>query len=89
MELSVAQVLLRLAFLAAYLILGILFFVYFMGMHGNTIDGNSFRLLNPFTLLDKSQFNDEGNRYRVRFLKLWLAAIALVLITLMVFGSDF
>ena len=89
MELSIAQVLLRLAFLAAYLILGVLFFVYFMGMHGNTIDGNSFRLMNPFSVLDESQFNEEGNRYRVKFLKLWLAAIPLAFVTLWVFSSNF
>jgi hypothetical protein len=55
-------VLLKLSFLAGYLVLGVLFFFYFMGMHNNTIDGNSFRLLNPFAMFDKSQFTDKGNR---------------------------
>ncbi len=38
-----AQVLLRLSMLAAYLNLSVLFFVYFLEMHNNTKDGNSFR----------------------------------------------
>jgi hypothetical protein len=86
MELSVAQVIVRLALLAAYLFLGVLFFVYFMGMHNNTADGNSFRLLNPLSFFDKSKFNEEGNRCRVRFLMVWLAALALLPITDIVLG---
>ena len=81
MELSVIQVILRLMFLAAGLILGILFFVYFIGMHNNTVDGNSFRLLNPLSFFDKSQFNEEGNRCRINFLKVWLAGLLLIPIT--------
>ena len=88
MDESVVQVLLRLALLAAYVILGILFFAYFMGMHRNTIDGDSFRLMNPLSVLDKSQFNEEGNRYRVKFLRLWLAMIPLIFVTLIVFGKE-
>ena len=89
MDLSVAQVLLRLTFLAVNLILGVVFFVYFMGMHGNTIDGNSFRLMNPFSYFDESQFNEEGNRYRIKFLKLWLALIPLGIISYLVIFNEF
>ncbi len=86
MELSLAQVLLRLSMLAAYLVLGILFFVYFLGMHNNTKDGNSFRLLNPFALFDKSQFNDDGNRYRIKLLRLILVGSVLSAIVIGIFG---
>lgn len=85
MDLSLTQVLLRLSFLAGYSILGVLFFIYFMGMHNNTIDGNSFRLLNPFAMFDKSQFTDEGNRYRQKFLTVWLAAFPLGITTILIF----
>ena len=78
MDLSVTQVVLRLIFIAVYLILGILFFVYFIGMHNNTVDGKSFRLLNPMSIFDSSQFNEEGNRYRNKFLKVWVAGLLLV-----------
>ncbi len=88
MELSIVQVLLRLTFLAAYLIFGILFFVYFMGMHNNTIDGNSFRLLNPFSFLNDSHFTDEGKRYRVKFIWLWLAAVPLSFLAFIVFYGN-
>jgi len=88
MELSVIQVLLRLSLLAMYFVLGILFFVYFMGMHNNTIDGNSFRLLNPVSFLDASQFNDEGKRYRVKFIKLCLAAGPLSYLAFIVFDGN-
>ena len=89
MELSVAQVILRLVLLAAYLFLGILFFVYFMGMHNNTTDGNSFRLLNPLSLFDKSNFNEQGNRCRVKFLLVWLAALVLLPVTDFVLGYGY
>ena len=81
MELSIVQIVLRLMFLAAGLILGTLFFVYFIGMHNNTVDGNSFRLLNPLSFFDKSQFNEEGNRCRIKFLKVWLVGLLLLPIT--------
>ena len=87
MDLSVTQAILRLTFIAVYSILGILFFVYFIGMHNNTVDGNSFRLLNPLSILDKSQFNEEGNRYRNKFLKVWLAGLLLLPITIFALSS--
>ena len=89
MELTVSEVILRLAFLGVNLFLSVLFFAYFMGMHGNTIDGNSFRLLNPLALFDPSQFTEEGNRYRLKFLKLWLALIPMGIVNyLVVFYSN-
>jgi len=76
------------ATLAAGLVLGVLFFIYFMGMHNNTIDGNSFRLINPFSLLDSSQFNEEGNRYRRKFLVLWVALVPFSFFSIFVFGNN-
>ena len=88
MELTLAQVILLMAILALGLVLGVLFFIYYMGMHNNTIDGNSFRLINPISLFDSSQFNEKGNQFRVKFLKLWFALVPFSFIAIMVLGSD-
>jgi hypothetical protein len=77
--------LLRLSFIAGYVILGVLVFVYFMGMHSNTIDANSLRSLNPFAMFDKSQFTVKGNMYRHKFLIVWLAAIPIGIATIVIF----
>ena len=68
-QLSVVQVLGRLLFMGGCLVVSVLAWIYFVGMHNNTKDGNSFRLLNPLSLFDSSQFNDEGNRYRIALWK--------------------
>lgn len=51
-----------------YLGLVVLGFVSWMGMHNNTVDGNSFRLIYPFVVFDRSQFTDAGNYWRRRHL---------------------
>lgn len=76
MDLTITQVLVRLFLVGVVGVLGILGLVNFIGMHNNTKDGNTFRLLNPMSLFDPSQFNEEGNRYRSSLLKIFgLSAI--------------
>jgi len=60
-----------------YLVLGVGFWVTWMGMHNNTIDGNSFRLMYPFIVFDKTQFTDRGNYWRSRHLLLYVVGIVL------------
>ena len=56
-------------------LLSVAWFVIFMGMHNNTRDGNSFRLLNPFILFIPGEFNEIGNKYRKSMLWLYLGSI--------------
>jgi hypothetical protein len=58
-----------------YLVIGGIFWVTWMGMHNNTIDGNSFRLIYPFVIFDKAQFTERGNYWRVRHLMLYLIGV--------------
>ena len=74
MEMTVGQVVLRLLFLGALLVVGLIWFVTLVGMEKNTLDGNSFRLLNPISYFDQTHFNDDGNRFRRLHLKTWVAA---------------
>jgi hypothetical protein len=55
-------------------LLSVVWFVIFMGMHNNTKDGNSFRLLNPFILFMPSEFNEVGNKYRKAMLWLYFGS---------------
>jgi hypothetical protein len=55
-------------------ILSVAWIVIFMGMHNNTKDGNSFRLLNPFILFMPGQFNEVGNKYRRAMLWIYLGS---------------
>ena len=47
---------------------------YWVGMHNNTVDGDTFRLMWPWAELDASNFNEEGQRCRRQFWKAWIAA---------------
>lgn len=60
-------------FVAAQLI-GIYGIVCFVGMHNNTIDGNTFKLLVPFVTWDSRHFNERGNYWRVRYNRAWILA---------------
>ena len=64
------QVIIKILAIAVVFGFGIVNFVFFMGMHNNTIDGNSFRLMNPFILFLPNEFNEKGNEYRKKALKL-------------------
>ena len=59
----------------AYLGLAVWWWRTWLGMHNNTIDGNSFRLIYPLIIFDKSQFTEKGNYWRVQHLYADLAAI--------------
>ena len=54
--------------LMGYLGIAVWWWVTWLGMHNNTIDGNSFRLIYPFIIFDKSQFTEQGNYWRVQHL---------------------
>ena len=58
-----------------YLVMGAIFWVTWMGMHNNTIDGNSFRLMYPFVMFDKTQFTEQGNYWRTRHLLLYVIGL--------------
>ena len=87
MELTIGQVVLRLFFLAMPLIIGVVWLVTLVGMEKNTVDGNSYRLLNPIAYFDKAQFNEVGNRFRRLHLKTWIAAGVLGVLYLAYLGS--
>ena len=61
---EIALGIIKVAYLIAYLILGIWWWVSWVGMHNNTIDGNTYRLIYPFIIFDKKQFNEKGNSWR-------------------------
>jgi hypothetical protein len=61
-------VLLKLIGISGYIILAIYWWVTWIGMHNNTIDDNSFRLILPFISFDKRQFTESGNKWRVKHL---------------------
>lgn len=64
----------------SYLGIAIWWWVTWMGMHNNTIDGNSFRLIYPFIIFDKSQFTEKGNYWRIRHLYADTVAIILSIV---------
>lgn len=66
---EVLEVIFILIGIFVYLGLVVWGFITWMGMHNNTIDGNSFRLIYPFIVFDKTQFTDIGNYWRRQHLK--------------------
>ncbi len=62
------EVILKLIAIASYLGLAVWWWVTWQGMHNNTIDGNTFRLIYPFIIFDKTQFTEKGNYWRIRHL---------------------
>ena len=63
--------------IVGYIGVVIWWWVTWMGMHNNTINGNTFRLIYPFIVFDKFQFTEKGNVWRKRHLYAWLWGIVL------------
>jgi len=61
-------VVVKIVALLGYLGLSVWWWISWMGMHNNTIDGNSFRLVYPLAMFDERQFNDKGNYWRKQHL---------------------
>jgi len=59
-----------------YLTMAIIFCVTWIGMHKNTIDGNSLKSMYPFVLFDERQFTEEGNYWRKRHLQLYVVCLS-------------
>ena len=60
-----------------WFIFSIAWFVLLIGIHNNTNDGNTFKLINPAVWFMPSEFNEKGNKYRK--IMLWLYAIGFVI----------
>ena len=69
------RAILTLIFTFGQFALGVAGFIIFMGMHNNTKDGNSFRLLNPLIIFMPDEFTEKGNKYRKAMLWFCLCAI--------------
>ena len=61
---------------AGWFIISVVWFVLLIGMHNNTNDGNTFKLMNPAVWFMASEFNEKGNKYRKAML--WLYAIGII-----------
>ena len=72
---EMAVIVLKLIGVFGYLGMAAWWWITWLGMHNNTIDGNSFRLIYPFVVFDKSQFTEKGNYWRVRHLYVDVVAI--------------
>ena len=77
MELSTAQVLIRLAILGAYFIISVLMLIDLVAMHADSKDKNGIVSWFPFTIFDSSQFTVDGLQHRRSFFRLWIVATAL------------
>jgi hypothetical protein len=72
---SLFDALIRVIFVIGSFVLCVAFFVIFIGIHNNMKGGNTFRLMLPLVLFERSQFSEVGNRYRVRFLILYAVSL--------------
>lgn len=75
-------IILKFVAILGYIGLAVWWWITWMGMHNNTIDGNTFRLIYPFSVLDKTQFNEKGNYWRKQHLYVDVAGIILSIIYL-------
>ena len=73
---------LKLTYVISYFALGIWWWVTWIGMHNNTIDGNTYKLINPFAVFDKNQFTEQGNSWRIKN----LICDALLIILAIIYG---